>query len=466
MKLSKLLFLFFSFLFFQITNAVKLKDLMEQYKEQHDITFCFEDFERDIYKFININKNKMWESSKWLKEKTPSVNWFDNFKELEVVNLNTGVSNKFLPYTEKLIIEPEDKVVFFGDLHGDLDFFIELIGMAGDLGLLDEDYNISSPQYKNTYFIFLGDYVARGEKSLEILYLLAKFYNQNPGKVFLLRGNHEVFGLADLTERSELKEQGAFYRLLLTHCWFDFFPLAIYLGCKDFNGVTNFIQCCHAGIEVGYNPKEFLNDDNVQFEVIFNLNRKKALCDENIVELVTNNGIFSLKENPEFKLYKYLVENLKPKDIQKMGFNGLGFLWSDFLFDTYENENGEKKEYQGIYFDPVRGAFTFSRDVTEYFFRKYSSENNVLRGCIRGHQHGESMGFELAHNGGCLKLWGGLVYTLISSFWSVSGKRLDLKSFMVLETTPNIFDWKIDHYFAYKTNNEMQISINSFNYFD
>jgi len=476
MKLSKIFFLSLFLLFFQTTRATELKDLINQYNVLHDVIFCFDNFEKDIFNFIQNKKNKMLESSKWFNGSVPLTDWFDDFSSLQADG-NSGVTNKFLPYTQKLIIEPDTRVVFFGDLHGDLDSFMECFEETKNLGLLDENYKIP----EKVYFIFLGDYVARGEQGLEILSLLVKFHNQNPGRVFLLRGNHEVLRYSELEKRLEvspyvkidsynyvLKENPCIDILLrrfwLTHCWFDFFPLAIYLGCKDSSGITNFIQCCHAGIEVGYNPKDFLNDDYVQFQMVTELNRETALRDENLAVQMERTNLFALKENPEHEQNKHLVENLNQEDIRRIGFNGLGFLWNDFLNGTYEDEKGEMREFRGIYFDSVRCALAFSNDVTEYYFKKNSSENKILHGCIRGHQHGPPMGYEIAENDGCLKLWGGLVYTLISSFWSASYKQIDLKSFMVLKTANDISEWKIDHY--YSSAGEKQFHQKTFNYLD
>ena len=75
-------------------------------------------------------------------------------------------------------------VKVIGDLHGqyaDLMHLFRVYGTPsrlGDISYLD--------------YLFLGDYVDRGEWSLETVCLLLALKVEFPGQVWLLRGNHEV----------------------------------------------------------------------------------------------------------------------------------------------------------------------------------------------------------------------------------------------------------------------------------
>ena len=83
---------------------------------------------------------------------------------------------------EKRLLELRSPVYVFGDLHGnvdDLKFFSEHVWPLG------------MPLTAGT-FLFLGDYVDRGQGGLEVVAYLFAQKVQVPEKIFLLRGNHET----------------------------------------------------------------------------------------------------------------------------------------------------------------------------------------------------------------------------------------------------------------------------------
>lgn len=86
---------------------------------------------------------------------------------------------EILSRDRRLIRLPDrGKAVFVGDTHGDL----------------DATETIFRRFYKPEYtFVFLGDYVDRGDKSLENIEFLLQKKAESPDRVFLLAGNHEGY---------------------------------------------------------------------------------------------------------------------------------------------------------------------------------------------------------------------------------------------------------------------------------
>jgi len=76
-----------------------------------------------------------------------------------------------------LVTLPDTDLLFIGDTHGDWD---------ATQAILQKFWNTS------TVMVFLGDYVDRGPHQLENINLLYTLKLQNPQKIVLLRGNHEI----------------------------------------------------------------------------------------------------------------------------------------------------------------------------------------------------------------------------------------------------------------------------------
>ena len=140
-----------------------------------------------------------------------------------------------------MVLRVDAPIKVFGDIHGqyqDLMRFFDLWGIPNDNGDI-ESYD----------YLFLGDYVDRGNHSLETICLLMALKVKFPDKIHLLRGNHEDkcinngFGFYDecqtrLDEDSS-DENSVFSKINEV---FDYMPLAAIVEDK--------IICLHGGIGV------------------------------------------------------------------------------------------------------------------------------------------------------------------------------------------------------------------------
>jgi len=86
--------------------------------------------------------------------------------------------------SEPSVIKLKAPIKIFGDLHGQF----------GDLMRLFDEYGAPSTAGDIAYidYLFLGDYVDRGQHSLETITLLLALKVEYPQNVHLIRGNHEA----------------------------------------------------------------------------------------------------------------------------------------------------------------------------------------------------------------------------------------------------------------------------------
>ncbi|KAI5537779.1 phosphoprotein phosphatase protein [Trichomonas vaginalis G3] len=96
-------------------------------------------------------------------------------KKIDLEHLLNSVMILFKQEDTLLNLEGDFNVV--GDIHGNLRDLIRIFNYCG------------SPS--SNKFIFLGDYVDRGDMSIEVVVLLFAFKLAYPNNIYLIRGNHE-----------------------------------------------------------------------------------------------------------------------------------------------------------------------------------------------------------------------------------------------------------------------------------
>lgn len=91
-------------------------------------------------------------------------------------------------YIVKQSLTDKSRIVVMGDLQGTFDSLTRNCGQMKELGILDENLKIVSPEDR---IVLMGDAVSRSPYQLEHLSLIFRLILNNPGQVFYIRGNHE-----------------------------------------------------------------------------------------------------------------------------------------------------------------------------------------------------------------------------------------------------------------------------------
>lgn len=136
----------------------------------------------------------------------------------------------FLSQPTLLRLSPPVKIV--GDIHGQYDDLLRIFNSCG------------YPPYTN--YLFLGDYVDRGHKSLETILLLLCFKIKYPENFFMLRGNHEsanitkIYGFYDECKRRLLYLSSTHKLWKVFIDVFNTLPIAATINDKIF--------CIHGGL--------------------------------------------------------------------------------------------------------------------------------------------------------------------------------------------------------------------------
>jgi serine/threonine-protein phosphatase PP1 catalytic subunit len=135
------------------------------------------------------------------------------------------VKGVFSEEASLLNVQAPTKIV--GDIHGQFSDLVRLLECGGH------------PPDQN--YIFLGDYVDRGNYGVECMMLLICYKIQNPDKLFMLRGNHECGPISRIYGFYDEVKRRFNVKMWKTFCdVFNALPLAAIIDDKIF--------CVHAGL--------------------------------------------------------------------------------------------------------------------------------------------------------------------------------------------------------------------------
>jgi len=322
-------------------------------------------------------------------------------------------------FVQKMVVKPGAKIVIVGDRHGDIHSLNKFFSEQIQKKYIDEELKIIK---QDIYFVFLGDYVDRGCNGCELLYVLAQFKMKNPHRVVLLRGNHEDFDMNGeygfIEElRSKYKcERGLFSAI---REFYDFLPVALYIGAGE-GEKRYFNLCCHAGIEIGFDPTNILKDPRC-----FVFQKIRLLGTAWL-------GPLDKLNLGSFEMDKYR-RSFIPKHIYQFG-----FVWYDF--DLYANipkiRSKQKRPSACVYDEKIMDSCfrkieeepcvrqALNKDITLHVLKK----SGVM--CVfRGHQHSGDMIKAMVKHGGIYNLWAQWGNEAEREQWDGKEKKLKLSEY-------------------------------------
>ncbi len=349
------------------------------------------------------------------------------------------ISSHDVQFMQKVVLPEGARLVVLGDLHGD-DHALDLIyGQLKKLNVIDDTGKLLQ---KNCYIACVGDYVNRHPGSIRVVQALCQLFIDNPGRVFLARGNHEYaltnkffrirFELAksrgedypaDSSFLEELENINQDYKYSDLLYWYDYLPAGLFLGFQtETSGKADYVHICHAGLELGWSAKRLLQEDKATFEWVTSIDRqaflksisKKKLYKKYVDEL---HKVIGLLREQEYGLFADLYDRPNLLDLRQLVspfHHRFGWQWNNFL--------AEYNSQPLIAASGIRRNLFFNRELTQYFFDEASSSNARFISVIRGHQHCDDVIEEqqvsshflsdIRKNKGMIRQWDGMVYTL------------------------------------------------------
>ena len=267
---------------------------------------------------VDLYKNWVTSDDAWFSEKALDPvkidNWDFDSKDKE------KSKTPLYPHVQKLIVPIDSTVCLIGDLHGSIHSLLRNLWRLVALNYLNNDFSIKK---ENFYMIFTGDLVDRGRFGVEVVYTLMRLKLANPDHVFLVRGNHEEPGVYcgfDFKKEFNKKYSGHEKRFNSIRKFFELLPYALYLG-SGAEENPEFVQCCHGGIETGYNPRQFLASDK-NFDVI------NEEVDQDVDNHVTPWRFIDSKTRLNKQDQNWVEARLADMNYKEN--NYAGFNWSDF----------------------------------------------------------------------------------------------------------------------------------------
>jgi len=275
-------------------------------------------------------------------------------------NWFAGGKASFEPFARKLELPPGSRVLLQGDLHGDILSLLAVVGRLQERGWMD-GFRITAPDF---HVAFLGDYTDRGLYGVEVLYTLMRLHRANPGRVHLVRGNHEDASLVSrygfLAEGRA--KYGADFDIVKILRAYDFLPVVTYLG----HG-ADWVQLNHGGMEPGYDPTRLLAAPGT--------NRFQLLGELRQTTWLAKKPAWTAAEPEAAAEAQRHLRDFRPEAPTVP--TVLGFMWNDYTVF------GSEPAFAN---NPDR-AFVYGRAAVIDLLGRAGGGTNRLHAVFRAHQH-------------------------------------------------------------------------------
>ena len=321
------------------------------------VDFDFNFFKKIVSMYCCSKLSYLSNSQDWMengRHKCPFSSRYDKFSK----KCKKLMSDKFAQesalheifYAQKLFFDKKTKLITISDLHADFDALKSIFNNIYLSGYINENLIIR----EDGFLIGLGDYVDRKRASLCTLAFLLIIALKNPGKVILLRGNHEDVNI-NLCYKINLEIESVFgakfveetYALLVQ--LYELMPSVIYAAQSNpLENINDFLIFSHALLDFKFDPREFLDFNNSDLMK----NGGKCFC-------IIDQNIFG---------YEDLVD---------IPLTGYGFVWHDIGLNNSTI----------VEIDPKANRYKYRSDFIKSFCKKYSSETNLISGIVGGHEH-------------------------------------------------------------------------------
>lgn len=272
---------------------------------------------------------------------------------------------------QKILTTAPCTLFIYADPHADVATLLVSLKQLQNRGLFARDGSYKLTR-KDAFLIFLGDYTDNGGYDFETLYTLLKLKIANPDNVTLIRGNHEELP-QDLTNRHIGKGIFAALRAKLpTWNWtkfrhkllevYSYFPHAVYFGSGAEGGPASYALFCHAGPELGYDPRALLSDPRARLMHAMPLHEikdQRIANAEAVKRLISTQATFAYAPDS--------VVRAAP----------LGFTWNGFLAFS-----GQPTGYSG-----TSNGVSFGKEFTQALLDLHSTAQATVNYIIHGHAH-------------------------------------------------------------------------------